>query len=439
MNMTKYGMVVVFALAVFGGLALAQTPPPAPEIFWVDDDQTGQGNGSIDNPFATIQEGITAADAGDFVRVKDGTYNENVSIGKAITVRSDQGPDDCTIVGDQTTSVVHIWCNNAVLKGFSITNGAGKSVTPYGSTYYCGGGVFLGESESTVKECIIYDCHADHFGGGIFIGYEGDTDVPPPYAEITYLVTKNVIYDCTANEGGGIYAEWSSGDAEISWNEIYQCEAGSGMAIAVRWYYSGFTISHNDIHDNGASGDLYCVWLLRQESWIYPYTCRTIKFYNNIVRDNVGYGVAAEHAGYARIWYCTIINNEYGGIISRGGPDTWYEYTFGTCTGSIVYGNGFELYDCQAEIRSWSTFGFDYCDFQDETSGIMTASGGTYTYNTNTCFDNDPELSGSGRIQNANNPCIDMGAAWADVSRDIDGDSRVINTYWDIGADEYND
>ena len=51
---------------------------PTIEIWYVDDDQTGTGTGTINDPFATIQEGIDAADALDEIRVKEGTYNENI-------------------------------------------------------------------------------------------------------------------------------------------------------------------------------------------------------------------------------------------------------------------------------------------------------------------------------------------------------------------------
>jgi len=38
--------------------------------------------------YTTIQDAVTAATAGDTIIVRDGTYNENVDVGKELTIRS---------------------------------------------------------------------------------------------------------------------------------------------------------------------------------------------------------------------------------------------------------------------------------------------------------------------------------------------------------------
>ena len=67
----------------------------------------GSGNGSSNNPFCSIQVGITATVLGDTVLVMPGTYYENIDfLGKGITVKSVAGPDVTTIDGTLAGSVV---------------------------------------------------------------------------------------------------------------------------------------------------------------------------------------------------------------------------------------------------------------------------------------------------------------------------------------------
>ena len=63
------------------------------------------GDGSMDNPFATIQKGIDAATSGDTVSVAAGTYVENIYIDKNIAVLGEDR--ETTIIdGDSSGSAV---------------------------------------------------------------------------------------------------------------------------------------------------------------------------------------------------------------------------------------------------------------------------------------------------------------------------------------------
>ena len=103
----------LFALLA-GALLLAPGPLFAQATRWVDDDapnDPGPGDpavsdppedGTATHPFDAIQEGIDAAVDGDTVLVLDGTYsgtgNRDIGfLGKAITVRSENGPAGCLV------------------------------------------------------------------------------------------------------------------------------------------------------------------------------------------------------------------------------------------------------------------------------------------------------------------------------------------------------
>ncbi|EJG07785.1 parallel beta-helix repeat protein [Methanofollis liminatans DSM 4140] len=89
---------------------------PGSKTFVVDE------NGSGD--FATIQVAINAANAGDTLIVKDGTYVERVYVTKPLTIRSENGADTTTVVGayDSTanTPAITISADNVTFEGFTV-------------------------------------------------------------------------------------------------------------------------------------------------------------------------------------------------------------------------------------------------------------------------------------------------------------------------------
>ncbi len=225
--------------------------------------------------YRTIQEGIDVASDGDEVVVCDGTYtgdgNKNLDFhGKAITVRSQNGPDNCIIdcendgrgfyfhSGETPASVVH---------GFTIMNGAVE---------YCGGGLYCHSSSPTIHHCR-FTANTAGFGGGglsatddsnaVIINctftanaapYGGGVDVPSPGHA---TVTDCVIMNNTATEGGGGIV---SGDATISGCAITGNTAGDrggGMYIGGDLTITGCTISDNVAEGPyGRGGGIACYW-----------------------------------------------------------------------------------------------------------------------------------------------------------------------------------
>ncbi len=113
--------------------------------------------------YATIQSAINAATSGvDEIVVAPGTYFEKIDfLGKAITLRSSDGPAVTTINGSGTGSVVQ--CINGegpgtVLKGFTITGGNAN----------IGGGMLNVGTSPTVNDCIFELNHAADRGGGMY-------------------------------------------------------------------------------------------------------------------------------------------------------------------------------------------------------------------------------------------------------------------------------
>jgi hypothetical protein len=81
----------------------------------------------VPNDYATIQDAIDAADEGQTVMVKPGTYFERIDfVGKAIRLVSQNGPTQTTIDGQKQGTVVTFESGegrSSLLEGFTIRNG----------------------------------------------------------------------------------------------------------------------------------------------------------------------------------------------------------------------------------------------------------------------------------------------------------------------------
>lgn len=79
----RFSLPLVLALVLtLMAVALPATPVMAAEL------HVGEGQ-----PYATIQDAVDAASAGDTIIVHPGTYEEMVRVDKSVTIQSKEGPD----------------------------------------------------------------------------------------------------------------------------------------------------------------------------------------------------------------------------------------------------------------------------------------------------------------------------------------------------------
>ena len=100
--------------------------------------------------FPTIQAAIDAAFDNDTILVADGVYkgegNRNISFNeKHITLKSENGPENCIIDAEQTTQCFEFRNDSGLLSGFSIINGRQSAV----------GGILIFHSAPVIENCII--------------------------------------------------------------------------------------------------------------------------------------------------------------------------------------------------------------------------------------------------------------------------------------------
>lgn len=165
------------------------------QLITVDDD------GPAD--YTTIQAAIDAAEPNDIVLVADGVYmgdgNRDINFtGKAITVKSENGPTNCIIdASDEVTSHRAFIFESAedstsVIEGFTITGGY---ITTTGPSLPGGGGIACYTSTPSIRNCIFYENSTEGIGGAIYYG-NGCYDWP------VLQVENSTFYGNVASYGG---------------------------------------------------------------------------------------------------------------------------------------------------------------------------------------------------------------------------------------------
>ncbi len=241
---------------------LATTAPTfAGRTIYVDDD----GPADFDN----IQAAIDDSNDGDIIIVADGTYtgqgNRDIDfLGKAITVRSENGAENCIIDCNGTTTEPHRGfyfhsdeTSNSVLDGLTITRGyyeAGGGIQCGDSHLYCSG------SSPTISNCIIRDNSAKYEGGGIYC-----------WCSSSPLIINCTIRGNTAEDGGGIS---NTGSSPILTNCIFIDNSarryGGGIKncqcspILNNCSFNGNSAKHGGGMENHSGGDptlIHCTFI----------------------------------------------------------------------------------------------------------------------------------------------------------------------------------
>jgi len=300
----------------------------------------------VPNDFDTIQEAIDFAADGDVIEVAPGIYdgpgNWDIDFrGKAITLRSAEGPDttiiDCSYTWDASSDVPghrgfyfhQSETAASVLRGFTIRGAIihGSDIPPehmpwhpspahpIGGGIYCefssptiincfiqncgtelGGGIGCVSSAATIANCVIEECHAGGFGNSRSGGYGcGIGLIRNCNAKIEECIIRNNLgyYNSC---GGGIY-----------------CQNSSALI-------QGCDISDNRAPGNLEGGGIYCAGPSTQltaqncvislnSAWSGAGIFTFWGIYGTDTADNFGYSRRCS----VRVTNCTIAHNRLTG------------------------------------------------------------------------------------------------------------------------------
>jgi len=421
----------------------------------------------VPKDYTTIQAAIDAAVNGDKVLVAPGTYVENINFkGKAIIVISSAGAVVTIIDGESQAnpyeSVVTFNSGedaNSVLEGFTIENGNGTNVPPYG---WRGGGIYcLNSSPSIIGNKIQYN-YSEFHGGGIYCenssinissnhihsntSGEGGGGIYSLYS--SPVISNNIIEYNTSGTGGGIHCAKNTCDITnniIRYNIVnveHLYEGGAGIYC---WNITG-SITSNNISNNKASGS---IGLSYGGGILYSKSSLTI--INNIICGNYsgnGGGIAGKVLSTETITNNIISNNtalKKGGgfffnnttpVISNnticfnhsdtsGGGIHCHDYTSALITNSIFWNNyspiGIEISVGQ-QFGGPSKLTISHSDVRGGKSSVFVDPQCTLYWNSG-MIDKDPlftaGLKGSSYLsqitagQPLDSPCVDTGSDFA--------------------------
>jgi len=283
----------------------------------------------VPDVYPTIQAAIDDANDGQVILVADGIYsgsgNTDISFkGKAITVKSQGGPENCIIDCERQARAFlfhEAEGPNAVLDGFTIKNGLGGKF---------GGAIRCVASSPTIINCRFIDNSAVEFGGAIYNAYgssptisnctfehnrtEADVCIRGNGGAIANIASAcPSLIDCTFKEnyahaaGGAVYNEENSNptisNCTFVGNAVGDPDQDRGLGGAIANWSSSPTISRCTFRNNSSARDAACIYNCYASNPILT-NCLLV---GNTAKDLAG-AIKNHHASTVLI-NCTIAHN----------------------------------------------------------------------------------------------------------------------------------
>jgi parallel beta-helix repeat protein len=414
-------------------VSISNTAPVSPFTNWI----TAATN---------IQDAIDAASAGDFIVVSNGTYStggravygaatNRVTVDKAVTVQSVNGPSSTIIAGINFTPPYNVRCvyltNGAALIGFTMTNGGATAIGD-SVREQSGGGIWCESLSVIVSNCIISgNISPNYYGGGVFRGTLFSCILTNNSASGGGGAASNVLFNCTlmhnsayqiqdASGGGGAYG-CILNNCLITANQSTTGKIlgnGGGAAFSM---LASCIISNNSATGNG--GGLYfgaannsLISSNRASSGGGAYS----NILNNCILQNNFAGNTGGGAFNSALVNCAVVSNAApipapaptGGGVTGGSLNNCILYYNSGAGGSNFLGNVAINYCCTTPLP---------------TNGVGNITNAPLFVNVT----NDFHLQ-------SNSPCINAGNnSYITNTTDFDGNPRIVGGTVDIGAYEY--
>ncbi len=218
-------LLILGLLAIFFSLCLVSGVSAASTVYVNTTGNDTTGNGSLENPYQTINKGINSVDDNGTVNIANGNYkgvgNVNLTISKNMTITG-QSQKGTIINGTDTNWLFHITPGNTVLiQNLTLTNGNAAYHPTLGQ--YIGGAIYNENSNLTVTKCTFIGNNAYHTNYG---GIGGAICNQNP---IGFILKDSTFINNTAYTGGAIH-NWGLSTGHYTSN-IENCTFTNNNAI----------------------------------------------------------------------------------------------------------------------------------------------------------------------------------------------------------------
>ena len=304
-NKTKRFIYILSALVLALSMSLVTVVPAmavAPNEVWVDDDWAGLNPGDPadghifdTDAFAKIQDGIDAVAEGGTVSVATGTYSENVTVNKQLTLIGDVDQPSNVVVdaGDIGDHAITLTEDGCVLQGFKVQHGEH--------------GIYLDNSDNNTLTSNIANSNAEH---GIYLDKSNNN-----------TLTSNM---AKSNAEYGIYLDNSNNNTLTS--NIANLNTKDGIYLDGKGGSHGNTLTRNTTNQNSEGG----IHLDKNSN--------NNTLARNTIRDNTGDGINIDASNNNTLTGNHIIYNNRG-VYMHGATDaSTISINFNNIYGNTTYG-----------------------------------------------------------------------------------------------------
>ncbi|MFA6418505.1 MAG: right-handed parallel beta-helix repeat-containing protein [Candidatus Margulisiibacteriota bacterium] len=477
--MIKNILLTLFCVALLAGCAqvlnepLPATPPDN-ESFPSDstyDDAVGlyvstagsdtAGDGTIGNPYRTVQHAVNLAPAGSIIVLRTGTYNESVDIRTPLTIRSKN--DEWAVIQTPTTDdTITETIRFNIDTGW--TSGGAKlyRLELVGGYYYAvkfetmwdwGGADRSGVSNVTIEACKIHDtgrdcvkitpncddirvvnCEIYNSGVRDNSNAEAIDNVNGDRA----IVADCVIHDIATN---GLYFKGGATDCVAERNYIYNC-GGGGIGLGYDTSPEFFDLTANPEYFENINGIVRNNVIYNTQYFgIGMYAAKNPRVLNNTIvnaaqtaHSPIYFGISFQDwdaaAGRPACEGAIIKNN----IAVSASPDSYG--VFIRYTGDLGGLNAYSGMPAMDHNRYYKPGGGSLVFVDQRPAGSFNGDLAGWkshlSWETNST-EGDPTLDSTYHL-NSGSPCVDAGETLSQVVYDIDKQTR--SGLYDIGADE---
>jgi parallel beta-helix repeat protein len=241
----------------------------------------------VRDDYSTIQGAINAADTGDTIYVRKGTYYEHVVVNKTVLIIG-ESRQNTIIDGNGAGNVVYVTANSVTISGFTILNS--------GTYNY---GIYLNSFNSSVygNNAInnYYNIELDYCSNCSVYGNNASNN---DFSGINLYRSSGIsIYNNDASNNGGGISLYYSPNCSIYGNNLNNSDGGIALA---------YSCSNCSVYDNNASYNDYGIWLVESSN---------CSIYGNDANNNIAFGIALSSSSNNTIMGNNAKSNTQDGII----------------------------------------------------------------------------------------------------------------------------